>query len=542
MNKKVVSILSASMMISVIAGCSGNNNEPAASSSPASASTASSSPGASGASSGDAAKQKVTITALKYKYGEVPPTDKNGVNLINEHFNVDYQINMIPQGSYSDKLSAVFASGTLPDIISFEGDDAWNRYPKFAKQGAFADLDSIIQQYPSMSGVPDYIYDQFKVDGKIYAIPTFSPARSVFSIMIRKDWLDNLNLSVPTSYEELKKVALAFTNDDPDKNGKKDTYGFALGKDLNPKLNMGTYWDPTAWYHKDEQGRFIPGSIAPGYKEVVQTLADLYKQGAVTPDFVTLDWANTNKEFYSGKAGIFIAAINGMSEDYVKGLLAIQPEAKFVSLEAFKAPDGSQGWTAARGFGGFNVISAQAAKDPVKLERILEILEFSRKFYPVEDRKETNPDYDFYLGNVGVSYDMVDGKPKFKENAVNLGLAPSTFLPDGGWPAKEADMNYPAGYSLPLIQELTGSLANHLNSTNWYASPNYPVISQTNLDKGAQLDQYLIDEQTKMIAGQRPVSDWDKMVDEWKKMGGEQIIQEVNAGIAIKDASEAWIK
>ncbi|MDG0813554.1 extracellular solute-binding protein [Cohnella rhizosphaerae] len=232
------------MILSVLAGCAGNNNEPAASSSPAASSPASSSPGASAAGSGDADKPKVTITALKYKYGEVPPTDKNGVKLINEHFNVDYQINVIPQGSYSDKLSAVFASGTLPDIISFEGDDAWNRYPKFAKQGAFADLDSIIQQYPSMSGVPDYIYDQFKVDGKIYAIPTFSPARSVFSIMIRKDWLDNLNLSVPTSYEELKKVALAFTNDDPDKNGKKRYLRLRTGQRPESEAEYGHVLGP----------------------------------------------------------------------------------------------------------------------------------------------------------------------------------------------------------------------------------------------------------------------------------------------------------
>jgi putative aldouronate transport system substrate-binding protein len=30
------------------------------------------------------------------------------------------------------------------------------------------------------------------------------------------------------------------------------------------------------------------------------------------------------------------------------------------------------------------------------------------------------------------------------------------------------------------------------------------------------------------------------MVEEWKAKGGEQMIKEINAGITIKDAKEAW--
>ncbi|MDU2242566.1 MAG: extracellular solute-binding protein [Paenibacillus sp.] len=497
----------------------------------------------SSASPSDGKSEKIKITAMKYKYGDVPATDKsrNGIKMINERFNVDYQLSLIPQGSYSEKLSAVFASGKLPDLITFEGDDAWNRYPKFAAQGAFADLGEYIDKYPTFQIIPDYVLDQFKVDGKIYAIPTYSP-KAGFTVMIRKDWLDNLGLPVPTSYDELKKAALAFTKDDPDKDGKNDTYGIALGQDINPKLNLGAYWDPNAWYHQDEQGRFIPGTIGKGFKDTIQMLADLYKEGAVTKDFVTLDWANTNKEFYSGKAGIFIAAENGMSEDYMNGLLQIDPGAKFVALDAFEAPDGSKGWTAGRGFGGFNVISAEAAKDPAKLSRIFEILDFSRTFYPPSERTDKNANYDWYLGGVGVAYDMVDGKPRFKENATAQGMNPSQYLPDGGWPEKDSDNDYPSAYKTPIMQELARKVADDHAASLWYASPDYNVISPTLIAKGTDLTKFLLDEQTKMISGQIPVSDWDKMVEEWKSKGGEQIIEEVNAGIKIKSASEGWIK
>ena len=47
-------------------------------------------------------------------------------------------------------------------------------------------------------------------------------------MFIRQDWLDNLGLKMPTTIEELKEVARAFTEDDPDGNGQNDTYGLAV--------------------------------------------------------------------------------------------------------------------------------------------------------------------------------------------------------------------------------------------------------------------------------------------------------------------------
>ena len=44
-----------------------------------------------------------------------------------------------------------------------------------------------------------------------------------------------------------------------------------------------------------------------------------------------------------------------------------------------------------------------------------------------------------------------------------------------------------------------------------------------------------MDEQVKMIAGTRPVSDWDKLVQEYLDKGGAQVIQEYNANIKEKD-------
>ena len=47
-------------------------------------------------------------------------------------------------------------------------------------------------------------------------------------MIIRQDWLDNLGLKAPTNMDEFEAVIKAFTEDDPDGNGQKDTMGLPI--------------------------------------------------------------------------------------------------------------------------------------------------------------------------------------------------------------------------------------------------------------------------------------------------------------------------
>lgn len=522
---------------SVIGCASGSGKQgtesPAASSSAASPSASAASPSAT--PSAEDTNKKYTITGMRFLYGDVPSLDGRGLQMINERFNVDYKPNQVPQGSYDEKLTATLASGTIPDVMVLQSGDLTTKFTKFAKQGAFAPLDEYIDEYPSLQRVPQYVLDQFRVDGKLYGIPQYYP-KFGFTTIIRKDWLDHLGLAVPTSYEELKQVAIAFAKNDPDGNGKNDTYGFAIGKNINPPFTQGAYWDPGSWYHKDEQDRFIPGLISNARKEIVAMFADLYKEGAMTRDFATLDWANTNKEFYSGIAGIFIGTPRGMLQANMDALMKINPQAQFVHLEQFVAPDGFQGMSATSGFNSFDVISAEAGKDKDKVRRILDMLELGRTFFSDDMKNDKNPDFDWLNGNVGTGYDMVDGIPVVRPESGTQGIYPLAYLLDSvAWPEKDSDVNYLISYQEPLRQ-LAADIMKSYSTLNYYTNPALGIVSETALAKGGELNQYLYDEQTKMIAGQRPVADWDKMVDEWKAKGGEQIIEEINAGIKNKGA------
>ncbi|MCH1624473.1 extracellular solute-binding protein [Ferdinandcohnia quinoae] len=476
--------------------------------------------------------EKYTITGMTFRFGDPPPLKSPGLDMINERFNIDYKPEIIPQGDYTEKSSAIVAGGSMPDLVGFQAGDS--RFYQWAEEGAFLPLDDYLKHYKTLGGIPDSIYNAFKVNGHIYGIPRYTNPYPLTPI-VRKDWLENLGLELPTNYEELKEIAIAFTNDDPDQNGEKDTYGVAIGENINPNFNMGAYWDFNSWYHQNDEGQYIPGIISEGRKELVQFFADLYAANAMTKDFAVLNWADTNGEFYSGKAGIFIGGVSGMSEDYMSGLLDIDPEAEFVAIPPFEAPDGSVGFTRGSGNSGILALNAKLADDPGKIYRALELVDFGKTYFAKEERNPDNADFDWMWGKEGVGYNMEDGSPVYVSNFSSDGLSPSTyFLDNREHVPSDAAIKYADDYSLPAMKALVDSLQQMFESNKMYVDPANGVISQVNQEKGTDLTQFVMNEQAKMIAGQRSVSDWDQLVEEYLQRGGADLIKEMNEGIKEK--------
>lgn len=472
-----------------------------------------------------------SVSFINYTYNDTPAIEGESLRLIRDRFKLQIKPRFVPQSDYTSKLSVLMASGSIPDVVSLKELDS--NFFNWSKQGAFLPLDDYYDTYPTLKQVPAHIRDQFVVNGHIYGIPRYYPGQYTFVIILRKDWLDRLKLDVPKSYEELKAVALAFTKNDPDGNSKHDTYGLALSQDISPDYNAGAYWSSDAWYHKDGQGRLIPGLIGPGRREVIQMLAELYKEGAVTKDFAVLNWAQGNNEFYTGKAGIFIGAPRGMSEAYMETLLKRSPGAQFAFLEPFEAPDRSRGYTSQPGFLGITALSAALASDPDKVKRIMDLIDFGRTFIPPAERRPDNPDYDWRLGGLGKGY-TVDSKGSILLSKPAEGKTPSLYFFDSFmWAPGDEANQYSAYYQIPRLKELTAGLEQMFvkYKDRTYINPARGIVTPTRSQKETELTRFLLAEQTKMIVGQRAVADWDAMVKEWLERGGADIVAEVNEGI-----------
>lgn len=129
---------------------------------------------------------------------------------------------------------------------------------------------------------------------------------------VRSDWLANLGLDVPVTFDDFIAVAEAFTNQDPDQDGEDDTYGMVLHRDnwgmpggLEPFFNAHHAY-PNIWI-EDGQGGIVFGSVQPAMKEALRALHDLYERGIIDKEFAVRPADKVPEEIASERVGM----ING---------------------------------------------------------------------------------------------------------------------------------------------------------------------------------------------------------------------------------------
>lgn len=536
MKKSVnVSLMIALAGGSVLAGCSSNKEKTPSAAPPSASPGASSNASAAPAATPNTAK-KLTISSIRGSWADpIPDTNGEGVKKINEKFNVELKPQFVPYDEYANKLPVVMAAGDLPDMIGSEAVDA--NFVKWAKQGAFLPLNDYIDKYPQLKAIPKYVWDAVTVDGKIYGIPNYFPAKYGKKPIIRKDWLDNLNLKMPTNYDELKQVAIAFTKNDPDKNGKNDTIGLALASKIVYGAPMGTAWD-SSWYYKNAAGQLIPGTISDGFKQQISFMRDLYQEGAISKDWAVSKIGDVRKDFFAGKYGIFYEQPYDISETRFKTLKQLQPGAELAVIPAFKQPDGQQGFTGLPGFYEVTMLNGKLKSDPDKVNRILQMLDYFFKFIPVDQRNPQNADYDWQNGGVDKAYTMTNGVAIDKEGANSL--QPKSYIIDRYWAPSDEATDPAKVLQDPFTKNFVQSAVDLLKNTKFYLDPVNRIHSEVLDAKGSELDKLVNDHQTKMIVGQESMADWDKMVQEYLSKGGKEIIDDVNKKLADAKIAGEW--
>jgi len=205
---------------------------------------------------------------------------------------------------FETKLSAAASAHKLPDIAV---DDA-------AQLGSF-ETQGIIQQIePStISGsgqLESTAWNEAKDSaGNDYAVPFSVQANLLF---IRKDWLAKLHLPVPTTWAQVVQDAVAFTNDDPDGDGKADTYGMDVPGSTS-RGYISWWWSTMLWqaggdYVKSDGGgkytAALDGSAAVTAAQEFEQLACTDK--VVQPGYLNDDTTAANKAFETGVAGMYL--------------------------------------------------------------------------------------------------------------------------------------------------------------------------------------------------------------------------------------------
>lgn len=217
-----------------------------------------------------------------------------------------------------NKIRLALASGEeLPDVLFLTQHEIPELLPELAASGRIMSVEQAFEQYAPMRVKEAYArnpdaWRTVTLEGKRWGLPQISEAALGDPILwIRQDWLDRLKLQAPTTLDELERVLDAFTNDDPDGNGLRDTYGIAVAgsNSLNGWMGdvsflFGAYGEQPYQWNRNRDGSLSYGSIQPGIGQALEKLGDWYERGYVDPEFGTRDEQQAAELFASGGAGV----------------------------------------------------------------------------------------------------------------------------------------------------------------------------------------------------------------------------------------------
>ncbi|WP_296326095.1 extracellular solute-binding protein [Treponema sp. UBA3813] len=241
-----------------------------------------------------------------------PPADWIAYKIIREKFGINLELTMLPfnQADKNIKVNAAADGGTLPDMVVVNREPLLNLIQK--------DLIMPVDElYPLMPNRTQKMYDESSrnfatVKGKCYGFST--PGGKIQKnegVLIRKDWLENLGLSIPKTIDEYLDVMRAFTHNDPDKNGKNDTYGYGAFIEINSyEEGLGRRLDPIfgafgvagTWNMTEKDAGL--NVRKPTYFDALSTIVTMQNEGLIDPNWLGYKKDDFRAAWKQGRFGI----------------------------------------------------------------------------------------------------------------------------------------------------------------------------------------------------------------------------------------------
>jgi ABC-type sugar transport system, periplasmic component len=277
------------------------------------------------------------------------PADWVGYQIIKDKLNIDLKLTALPSNENDQdvKIQAAGAANNLPDLFMVSRKVLSN----LVKQGLVANVDSYYAKMPNRTAI-QYDADSVKqttFSGHSYGLASPGSIAKNEGLLIRKDWLDKLGLSVPTTTEEFFEVCKAFTYNDPDGNGKNDTYGFGGYVETDNTLRgypgsrffpiMGAFGVDGLWnFDSTNPGLNI---YKAEFYDMMVFIKRMCDEGVIDPNWLSYKKDDFRAAWKQGKFGIMKeqnAAYAAQSNyaPFDKNF----PEGEWVICDPFKGPNG----------------------------------------------------------------------------------------------------------------------------------------------------------------------------------------------------------
>ncbi len=135
-----------------------------------------------------------------------------------------------------------------------------------------------------------YYKNSFDTAGHLFAFEKFFTLDTVPSmgLVIRQDWLDDLNMEAPFTIDEYHDVLTAFKTEEGTRSALWINYrGNTVGGMFGNAYDVDTYYGPTQGYEMFYQidGKIHWTPVEEGFRDYLTTMSDWYAEGLIYPDF-----------------------------------------------------------------------------------------------------------------------------------------------------------------------------------------------------------------------------------------------------------------
>lgn len=517
--KRNSTLLVCLMVLTLIVSACGNNNG-----NEASPSASSPAPGtASGEASGTPAQETIKLNWFVTAAAEsqLPKGDSDFVKkAIAEKFNVDLTIDYMPLGTdFQNKLNSLIASGDIPDVFFVDGITS-NQY---IKDGVVREMTGLV----TPAKMPNYFkywvkeedLPKYQVQGKFARAPVPYEKNYFRSYYIRTDWLEKVGLEIPKSYDEMVEVMKAFTFNDPDGNGKNDTFGFtAYGNGTNMSMEFPTYVkNGLVGDFVIEGDQFIDTRTDLRMQQTLTDTRALLDLKVVDPDWLLNKNGQQLEKAEQGKAGIVLGFGKNLAFD--NNPVGLQAKTKEITGNA------NANWAAFDPFATTGVFIEPVPSNPFVLSSKSSDVEIERSLQVLDWLASEEGFLMAHYGREGTEFTRTGNQITLNQEAIKQNVTDQgNFLGVYQW---FTPISGPEAFGVevldPNVTDRDREIVNTMNGYKILPSVGTSLVIKEGMDLGA-LRKRMNELQVKILYDEKDASNWPKYREEIMTKYGGQII------------------
>lgn len=444
---------------------------------------------------------------------------------------------------YDEVVNILAKDQTLPDILVVSDRETLK---DLVENDLVEDLTEVFENctsprikemYESYGGD---LLDSGKFGGKLMAVPETVIDHGPCLMWLRKDWMDELGLREPETLEDGFRIAEAFVENRMGAEEGEDPIGLVCDTDLVGSTSTSYSIDPVfdsfgahpqRWVKQD--GEIVYGSLTEETRQALEYLHSLYEKGILDQNFALRANNNLRDLILDGRCGAFFGLWwtpnNPLMDMYASGSRA--------DWEPYYLQESSLENVYASFRDNKYVVVRKGYEHPEIVMKIISVL-FDYTRYEAEDAQEIN------------KYFALNVDPTARPLVINVDYNEATYQVTEeireAMEGKRTEENMSA-----IARSYFDACQRYLNDPfpspqDWaayksrisavgllidggYKPARRDYLDDTDGEIPKSLRDFEKNTFIQMILGKKPVSDFDAFIEEWYRIGGQELTEQIRS-------------